>query len=73
MNKLFLNKEGFVCYRFPYNFICENEDTQFIEVDDDMFNNTLSVESGYIWAYIDNQLKVIPYDLELIEELKKEV
>lgn len=63
MKKLYFDKEnGFVSNRYPH-FYSGNED-DYIEVDDDTFNRTLSCEYGKIWA-IENGKPVLVDDDEI--------
>jgi len=44
MNKVYYNKEGWICNRYPYDIEIEDENS-FIEVEDDVYNKTLECES----------------------------
>lgn len=44
MKKIFYNQNGWVCNRYPYDIQIENEEN-FIEVEDSIFEMTMSCES----------------------------
>lgn len=57
MKKIYYNYEGWVCNRYPYDIPIEDEDL-YIEVDDDIFQMTLSVETFKAWKVENGQLVV---------------
>ena len=73
MEKIYYNKEGWVCDRYPHNIEIDDEN-RYIEVEYDDVYETLFVKSGYAWRVVDGKLVVekygeIPAYIE-IDELK---
>lgn len=58
MEKIYYNKDGFVCGRYPHDYPIDVED-RFIEVDRDDFDKTLSCQVGYIWAVSNGKLELV--------------
>lgn len=54
MEKIYYNRDGFVCGRYPHNYPIDDEN-RFIEVDDDVFGETLSCQVGYIWSVVNGK------------------
>lgn len=54
MEKIYYTKDGFVCGRYPHNYPIDDEN-RFIEVDDDVFDKTLSCQVGYIWSVVNGK------------------
>ena len=54
MEKIHYNKDGFICNRYPHDYPIDDED-RFIEVDDDVFDETLSCQVGYIWSVVNGK------------------
>lgn len=61
MEKIYYNKDGWVCDRYPYNLPIEN-DNRYIEVSDDIYENTLQCELGKSWRVVNGELKQDIYD-----------
>ena len=60
MKKLYYDKEtGFVSERHPHNY--KKDEGVFIEVEDDAYEQTFSVSTGYIWK-VENGAPVIVED-----------
>lgn len=60
MKKLYYDKEtGFVSGRYPHNY--KKDEGVFIEVEDDVYEQTFSVSTGYIWK-VENGAPVIVED-----------
>lgn len=60
MKKLYYDKEtGFVSERYPHNY--KKDENVFIEVEDDVYEQTFSVSTGYIWK-VENGVPVIVED-----------
>ena len=60
MKKLYYDKEtGFVSERYPHNY--KKDESVFIEVEDDVYEQTFSVSTGYIWK-VENGAPVIVED-----------
>ena len=63
MKKVYYDKEtGYLCNRYPKD-IEQTNDSPFIEVDDELENQTYSVEYGKFWKVVDSSL-VIGDDIE---------
>ena len=63
MKKVYYDKEtGYICDRYPKD-IKKTNDSPFIEVDDELENQTYSVEYGKFWKVVDGSL-VIGDDIE---------
>lgn len=61
MEKIYYNNAGWVCKRYPYNLPIENEN-QFIEVDNEIYEQTLSCENHYSWRVINGKLEMQQYE-----------
>lgn len=60
MKKLYYDKDtGFVSERYPHNY--KKDESVFVEVEDDLYNKTFSVDTGYIWK-VENGVPVIVED-----------
>lgn len=69
MKKLYYDKDtGFVSERYPHNY--KKDESVFVEVEDDLYNKTFSVDTGYIWK-VENGVPVIVEDTD--ENEKKEL
>lgn len=71
MKKLYYDKDtGFVSERYPHNY--KKDESVFVEVEDDLYNRTFSVDTGYIWK-VENGVPVIVEDTDENEkrELKR--
>ena len=69
MKKLYYDKDtGFVSERYPHNY--KKDESVFIEVEDDLYNKTFSVDTGYIWK-VENGKPVIVEDTD--EDEKREL
>ena len=44
--KIYYNNDGFVCKRYPLDYLVENEN-QYIEVSDDDYQKTLITKENY--------------------------
>ena len=57
-------KDGYLCDRYPLDIfskdLSDEEKGSYTCLNEDEYWQTFSVEYGYIWAVIDNKLKVIP-------------
>ena len=54
MEKIYYNKDGFVCGRYPHNYPIDDEN-RFIEVENEDFDKTLSCPVGYIWSVVNGK------------------
>lgn len=81
MEKIYYNNQGWVCQRYPYDLEIENQN-QFIEVDEQTYEKTLTCSVGMAWRVVDGKLEEQVYnqsevDKSLIEEeisnLKQEI
>lgn len=70
MNKIHYDSRGWVCNRYPYNIPIEDE-TRFIEVEDDEYDKTLQTLAYYAWRVVDGHLVNEEYT-ELSTEQKEE-
>ena len=61
MEKIFYNKDGWVCERYPYDLPIENEE-QFIEVDSETYEQTLVCKQHYSWRVINGKLEMQQYE-----------
>ena len=69
MKKLYYDKDtGFVSERYPHNY--KKDESVFIEVEDDVYERTFSVNTGYIWK-VENGTPVIVEDTD--ENSQKEL
>ena len=69
MKKLYYDKEtGFVSERYPHDY--KKDESVFIEVEDDVYEQTFSVSTGYIWK-VENGAPVIVEDPD--ENSRKEL
>lgn len=73
MKKIYYNKDGFICNRYPHNYTI-NDESRFIEVDNDIFDKTLSCQVGYIWAVINGEVQLLidPDENEIKKKLNIE-
>lgn len=68
MEKIYYNQEGWVCQRYPYDIPVEDE-TRFIEVDEDLYSKTLSCPTHKSWRVVNNVLVIEDYEETPIEEI----
>ena len=61
MKKIYYNENGWVCERFPYD-IEITDDKRFLEVEDDIYVQTLHCETGKSWKVVDGELILEIYD-----------
>ena len=71
MNKLYYNKDGWVCGRVPQNFEIDDEN-RFIEVDDTTFSKTFDAPIGKSWKVSDGNVVLAVYDAEAVDKVAKE-
>lgn len=58
MKKLYYDKEtGFVSERYPHDY--KKDESVFIEVEDDVYEQTFSVSTGYIWKVENGALVIV--------------
>ena len=55
MTKVYYNLEGWECKRYPYNIPIDDE-SRFIEVEDDVAVKTMSTDQYYSWRVVDGEL-----------------
>jgi hypothetical protein len=67
MEKIYYNKNGWVCERYPYDIPIDDE-TRFIEVDEDTYNQTLSCPSYQAWRVVKGQLVIEDYEAMPVNE-----
>lgn len=58
MEKIYYNRDGFVCGRYPHNYPIDDEN-RFIEAEKEDVDKTMSCQVGYIWAVINGGLELI--------------
>ncbi len=61
MRKIFYNEQGWVCKRYPYDLAVTNQNN-FIEVDDEIYDKTLSCRSHFAWRVVNGELFEEQYD-----------
>ena len=61
MEKIYYNKDGWVCERVPQE-IPIDDPNRYIEVDDADYANTLTAENGKAWRVVNNELVEEIYD-----------
>ena len=66
MKKIFYNADGWVCQRYPYDIPVDNE-SRFIEVEDEQEDKTYATSSGYAWRVVDGKLVNEVYDKTLVD------
>ena len=68
MIKIYYDENGWVCNRYPYDIPITDEN-RFIEVDDELYANTLSCEQYYAWRVVDGKLQIDRYEETPQQEL----
>jgi hypothetical protein len=68
MEKIYYNKEGFVCERYPLDYPIEDEN-MFIEVVEEEFHKTFSTIVNYAWMVKDKKLVNERYQEDEVNEL----
>lgn len=66
MNKIYYTSDGWVCGRAPQMFEIDDE-TRFIEVDEEAYNSTFLTASGYAWRVVDGKLINDIYDKSIAD------
>ena len=61
MEKIYYNENGWVCNRYPYDIEITDEN-RYIEVDENLYEQTLYCEIGKAWRVIDGELSMQVYD-----------
>lgn len=61
MVKIYYNKNGWVCDRYPYNLPITDEN-RYIEVDDNIASKTYSCEPHKSWRIVNGELSVEQYE-----------
>ena len=69
MEKIYYNENGWVCERYPYDIPVE-DDSRFIEVEDEVANKTYSCKIGYSWRVTDGELEQAIYDNDVATKQK---
>lgn len=59
--KIYYNKDGWVCNRYPYDLEIDNENN-FLDISDEDYNLTLSCKEFHAWKVINNLLVVERYE-----------
>jgi hypothetical protein len=68
MEKIYYNKDGWVCERYPYDIPVEDE-KRFIEVDEDTKSLTMSCETHKSWRVKNGKLFIDTYEETPIKEI----
>jgi hypothetical protein len=68
MEKIYYNKDGWVCERYPYDIPVEDEN-RFIEVDEDTKALTMSCETHKSWRVKNGKLFIDTYEETPIKEI----
>jgi hypothetical protein len=68
MEKIYYNKDGWVCERYPYDIPVEDEN-KFIEVDEDTKALTMSCETHKSWRVKKGKLFIDTYEETPIKEI----
>jgi hypothetical protein len=68
MEKIYYNKDGWVCERYPYDIPVEDEN-RFIEVDEDTKSLTMSCETHKSWRVQNGKLFIDTYEETPIKEI----
>lgn len=68
MQTIHYNKDGWVCERFPYDIKIDNEN-RYIEVDEDQYHKTFSVDQDFSWRVVNGKLVVERYQETPIKNL----
>ena len=71
MEKIFYDENGWVCNRYPYNIPVTNEH-RYIEVDDELLDETFSCEEHRAWRVVNGELVVEQYEEVPQIELNKQ-
>lgn len=71
MEKLYYNRNGYLCDRYPYD-IPQTESVGYIEVDNETYNKTLNCHPYKSWAVINGELKIISCGLLTNEDLNNQ-
>lgn len=75
MVKVYYNKDGFLCDRYPLYFECEDESTQFVELSEEDFVESLGAPLHFAWKIKDGKLELFQYEEipedETIKELRE--
>lgn len=70
MERIYYNKiTGLLCNRYPTD-IKINENSEYIEVSEEIANTTYVCPCGKHWAVIDNTLQQVDYETEESKQLK---
>jgi hypothetical protein len=68
MEKIYYNKDGWLCERYPYDIPVEDEN-RFIEVDEDTKSLTMSCETHKSWRVKKGKLFIDTYEETPLTEL----
>ena len=67
MKKVYYNNDGWVCQRYPDFIPIENE-ALYIEVNDNIYDETFCAKGGYAWRVVKGKLKQEIYDTKVYKE-----
>ena len=68
MEKIYYDKNGWVCNRYPYDIPITDEN-RYIEVEGEKYAETLSCSSHYSWRVVNGELVVEQYEKVSQQEL----
>ena len=71
MNRIYYTIDGWVCGRAPQMFEIDDE-TRFIEVDEEAYNSTFLTASGYAWRVVDGVLENVIIEEQVAAEQKRD-
>lgn len=71
MEKIYYTEKGWVCQRYPYN-LPVTDANRFIEVEEELYNETLSSPQFFAWCVVDGELVNEHYEDLTEEELEEE-
>lgn len=74
MHKLYYTSQGWLCNRQPYMIPVENNEL-YIEVDDDVYYDTLFARTGMAWRIVNRKLEQVIYDKTAyqIDQMRQEI
>ena len=71
--KIFYNKDGWVCERYPYDLPIDSN-KRFIEVDEETYKKTLGAELHFAWRVVNGKLSHERYEptpeAEILQDLR---
>lgn len=71
MEKIYYTEKGWVCQRYPYDLPVTDE-SRFIEVEEKLYNETLSSPEFFAWRVVNGELVNEHYEDQTAEEQAEE-